>query len=168
MTRANVYVDLDGHEICLGHLDAEERKLLAGLRRRARTKPDWDAFDNYWTAAVPALYKSRGLPLKAVPGTILWRIAQDLSSRLGLAAGLIQPDDYRDELEELIREQFPSRRAFCQATGLSEDMLSHVLAGRKDLSIGTLTKALARIGYRLRIVPGPERQPVARPRKRTG
>ena len=168
MRRANVYVDLGGHEICLEHLDAEERKLLAGLLRRARTKPDWNTFDNYWTAAVPALYKARGLTLKAVPGTILWRIAQDLSSRLGIAAGLVRPDDYRDELEELIREQFPTRRAFCEASGLSEDMLSHVLAGRKDLSIGTLTKALERIGYRLRIVPGPERQPTARARKRTG
>jgi hypothetical protein len=32
-------------------------------------------------------------------------------------------------------------------------MLSHVLAGRKDLSLEALSKALDRIGYRLRIVP---------------
>ncbi len=32
-------------------------------------------------------------------------------------------------------------------------MLSHVLAGRKDLSLAALSKALARIGYRLRLVP---------------
>jgi len=35
--------------------------------------------------------------------------------------------DYRDELEELIRTRFPSQQAFCQATGLSEDMLQPVL-----------------------------------------
>jgi hypothetical protein len=47
-------------------------------------------------------------------------------------------------------------------------MLSHVLAGRKDLSLGALTRALGRIGYRLRIVPAPEPQPAAGTRKRTG
>jgi hypothetical protein len=93
MRQANVYVDLDGREHCLEHLDAEERKLLAGIRRRARTNPDWDAFDNYWTTAVPALYEARGLPRKRVTGTLLWRIAQDLSSRIGIAAGLVLLDD---------------------------------------------------------------------------
>jgi hypothetical protein len=153
MRQASVYVDLDGKAICLEHLDDEERKLLARLRRRARTNPDWDAFDNFWTIAVPALYEARGMDRKAVPRTVLWRIAQDLSGRIAVAAGLARLGDYRDELEELIDEHYPSRRAFCEATGLSEDMLSHVLAGRKDLSLGALTKALKRIGYRLRIVP---------------
>ena len=74
------------------------------------------------------------------------------------AGDLLYPPDYRDELEALIREHFPSRRAFCQATGLSEDMLSHVLAGRKDLSLEALTRALGRIGYRLHITPMPERK----------
>jgi hypothetical protein len=167
MRQAKVYVDLNGDEICLEHLDADEQKLLTRLQRRARMNPDWNAFDNYWTVAVPALYEARGLARKSATRTILWRIAQDLSSRLGIAAGLVRLEDYRDELEELIDEKFPSRRAFCQATGLSEDMLSHVLAGRKDLSLGALTKALERIGYRLRIVPMPEMQR-AETRKRTG
>lgn len=153
MSQPNVYVDLDGREFCLEHLDAEECKLLVRIRRRAKTNPDWDAFDNYWTKVVPAFYEARGLARKEVPGTLLWRIAQDLSSRLGIAAGLVRPDDYQGDLEDLIREQFDSQRAFCKATGLSEDMLSHVLAGRKDLSLAKLTTALERIGYRLRIVP---------------
>jgi hypothetical protein len=168
MRQAKVYVDLDGNQMCLEHLDAEERKLLARLRRRARTEPDWDAFDNYWTAALPAFYRDRGLARRAVPRTFLWRIAQDLSSRLGIAAGLVRPDDYNGDLEELIRAQFPSRREFCEATGISEDMLSHVLAGRKHLSLEALTKALEQIGYRLRIVPAPERQAAKRARKQTG
>lgn len=49
------------------------------------------------------------------------------------------------------------------ATGLSEDMLSHVLAGRQDLSLAAMTKALERIGYRLRIVPALKPQLPARP-----
>ncbi len=167
MRQASVYVDLDGHELCLEHLDPDERKLLARIRRRARASPDWDAFDNYWTNAVPTFYEARGLPRKEVPGTLLWRIAQDLSSCLGIAAGLVRPDDYQGDLEDLVRGKFASQRAFCEATGPSEAMLSHVLAGRKDLSLAKLTGALARIGYRLRIVPMPE---CARPReqKQTG
>ena len=167
MRRPSVYVDLDGREICLEHLGADERKLLARLRQRARNNPDWDAFDNYWTAAVPALYEARGLARKAVPQTILWRIAQDLSGRIALAAGLARNGDYRDDLEDLVRDNFPSRRAFCEATGISEAMLSHVLAGRKDLSVKALTAALARIGYGLRIVRLPAEE-IAAARKRTG
>jgi hypothetical protein len=148
-------LDLDGREICLGHLDAEERKLLARIRRRARTHPDWDAFDNYAFRAVGEFYDARGVPRTVSRDGVLFRVALDLSSRLGIAAGLVRPDDYQGDLEDLIREKFATQRAFCKATGISEDMLSHVLAGRKDLSLEALTKALGRIGYRLRIVPAP-------------
>ncbi len=158
MKRTEAYEDLDGHSILLTALDARERDLIARLQRRARANPDWNAFDNYWTKAVPAFYATRGLKGKAILGTAGWRIAQDLSSRLGLAQGYIEPDDYHSQLENLIREHFPSRRAFCRATGLGEDMLSHVLAGRKDLSLSALTAALARIGYTLRILPAPKRK----------
>jgi hypothetical protein len=161
MKLADVYIDLDGHEFALAGLDPEERQLVTRLRRRARTNPDWDAFDNYWTVAVPAFYKRRGLAPTAVPRTIPWRIAQDLSSRLGIVAGTIRPPDYRDQLEDLVLNHFPSRSAFCEATGLSAAMLSHVLAGRKDLSLASLTQALERIGYQLRITPVVEK-------KRTG
>jgi hypothetical protein len=153
MKQSDVYIDLDGQEISLVHLDAAERKLVARLLRRARIHPDWDAFDNWWTRAVPTFYEGRGLARQRVRRTVPWQIAQDLSARLGIAAGCVRPDDYQGELEDLIRDKFPSRRAFCQATGISEDMLSHVLAGRKDLSLAKLTEALGRIGYRLRIVP---------------
>jgi hypothetical protein len=63
--------------------------------------------------------------------------------------------DYRDQLADLIRTRFKSRRAFCKKTGLSETMLSHVLCGRKHLAVDTLMKALRRIGFQLRIVPQP-------------
>lgn len=156
MKPADVYVDLDGTEFALAGLEAEEKRLIARLRRRARANPDWNAFDNYWTAAVPAFYQARGLARKHVPRTIAWRIAQDLSGRLGIAAGLIRPPDWLGDLEELVLEHYPSRRAFCEATGLSKDLLDQVLAGRADLSLNTLTEALARIGYRLTIVPAPQ------------
>jgi hypothetical protein len=168
MKRLEVYVDLDGREIALTGLDADERRLVARLRRRAQTHPDWTDFENYWMREVGTFFDARGMTRRASRQSAPFRIAQDLSDRLGLAAGLVRPDDYRDELEDLIREKFPSRRAFCEATGLSEDMLSHVLSGRKDLSLAALTKALERIGYRLRILPAPEPPAAAGNRKRTG
>ncbi len=158
MKRTSVYVDLDGNEIPLDNLDAEERRLLARLRRRARTHPDWCDFDAYWMRSVLGFYDHRGLSRREQVRTVVYRIAQDLGNRLGIAADRIRPPDYRDELEGLIAEHYPSRQAFCRATGLSEDMLSHVLAGRKDFSLAALEQALARIGYRLRIAPDRQRQ----------
>lgn len=155
MNCANVYVDLDGQVFALAELDVEERRLVERLCRRARTHPDWTDFDNYWTRQVGAFYDARGLSRKRTVKTVPFQIAQDLSSRLGIAAGLIQPLDYRDELERLIRERFSSRRAFCKATGLSADLLEQVLSGRQDLALATLTEALAKIGYSLRILPAP-------------
>ena len=75
--------------------------------------------------------------------------------RLAVAQGVARNPDYRDEIEELIRTRFKTRREFCEATGLSEDMLSHVLARRKHIAIDTLSEALSRIGCFLRIVPQP-------------
>jgi hypothetical protein len=161
MKRTDHYVDLEGKPIPLADLDAEERRLVAHLRRRAHIDPDWDAFDNYWTKTVASLYAARGRSWTQARQTVVYQIAQDLSSRLAVRAGLARLPDYRDELEELISAHFPSRRAFCKATGLSEDMLSHVLAGRKDLSLAKLTSALERVGYALHIAP-------ARQRKQTG
>jgi hypothetical protein len=153
MKATEFYVDLDGNRYGLAGLDAEERRLVARLRRRAAGKAGWNAFRNYAVNAVAAFYDARGVPRSKSRESVPWHIALDLCSRLGIAEGSIRPDDYRDELEELIREQFPSREAFCKATGISPTMLSHVLAGRKDLSLAALSKALARIGYRLRLVP---------------
>jgi hypothetical protein len=166
MSKVSVYVDLDGREICLGHLDAEERKLLARLRRRAESHPDWCDFDNYRFRVITEFYDARRVPRKLSRQSVVYRVAQDLSSRLGMAQGLIRPDDYLGDLEELARRKFPSQRAFCDAGGIAPDMLSHVLAGRKELSLGALTTALERIGYRLRIVPVAEVKTAAK--KQTG
>src|SRR5437870_4468606 len=99
MQQASVYVDVAGNEICLEHLDAEERRLLARIRRRARTHRDWDAFDNYWTRAIAEFYDARGVPRTVSRDSVAFRVAQDLSSRLGIAAGVVRPDDYLSDLE---------------------------------------------------------------------
>lgn len=153
MIQANDYVDLKGNFIPVVDLDDEERKLVSQLKRRAKQHPDWNDFENYWTQAVWEFYQPRGLTQKQARATGVYRIAQDLGSRLAIEAGIARAPDYRDELDQLIRTHFPTRRAFCQAAGLSEDMLSHVMAGRKHLAIDTLAQALGRIGFTLKIMP---------------
>jgi hypothetical protein len=159
MTRNEIYVDLRGDQIPLGGLDNEEFELVRALKHRAETHPDWIDFDNYWVGAVADLYDGRGVPRSQSSRTAVFRIAQDLSGRLAMAAGWARAPDYRDELEELIRTRFRTRREFCEATGISEDMLSHVLARRKHMSIEALAHALERIGYDVRITPRPSACP---------
>jgi hypothetical protein len=151
MTKA--YVDLKGNEWHLSRLDADERDLVNELKDRAERDADWYSFGNYWVKRVTSFYEDRGHTRQEIVASIPYRVGQDLASRIGVAQGKMRAPDYREELEALIRSRYQSRRAFCEATGLSEDMLSHVLAGRKDLSIEALSKAMSRIGFAVRLLP---------------
>jgi hypothetical protein len=155
MNHPEPYTDFRGNVIPLCELDAEELTLVKQLREFAAAKPEWTDYQNYYMPAVASFYTPRGLSRREITQTTPWRIAQDLGASIGLAEGRMRPGDYRDELNMLVHTKFKSRRAFCEATGLSEDMLSHVLAGRKNLSIDALTEALGRIGYGVHIAPLP-------------
>jgi len=158
MTSSNVYVDLRGRKILFANLDAEELQLVKTLQEYAKDHPDWLSaeYRNYWPAKVAEFYEARGLSRPETVRTDVYRIAQDIGSRMHVASGHARLSDYRDELETLIQSKFRTRREFCQATGLSEDMLSHVLAKRKHLAVDTLAEALGKIGYALHIVPMPD------------
>jgi hypothetical protein len=155
------YVDLEGREWLLKSLDPAERRLMAKLRKHleacqnSSSKPlqIWCDFDNFWLPLVSKYYAPLGVSPKEIIQTPVYKIAQDMSGRLGIALGLVRKPDYRSRLIEIIESQFKTRREFCDATGISEDMLSHVLSGRKDLSIEALANALDRIGYTIRLVP---------------
>ena len=153
MLLSSNYVNLNGNVISVADLTDAEQKFVAQLKRQARQIGDWNEFWNCWTHAVADFYKDSGLTRKQIRETAVYRIAQDLGSRIAVEAGIARLPDYRDELNTLIRTRFKTRREFCQATGLTEDMLSHVLAGRKHLAIDTLAQALDRIGYALKIMP---------------
>ncbi len=158
MKTAEIYLDLDGNEIALATLDAEERRLIARLRRRARTHPDWTDFDNYWMRELLAFHDARGRSRTALKAHATYRIAQDLSARLGIAAGLVRPDDCASDLAELIRTLFASEAAFCKATGLGREAIDNFVAGRGDIPVEALQQGLERIGYSLRIRPMPVAQ----------
>lgn len=155
MKPTGVYSDLRGRTYHLCDLDESERDLLEVFVQYAQDHPDWGEYSNFRRARISDFYAARGLDRRQTIATPLWRIAQDIGSRLLVAAGYALVPDYRSDLEDLIRENFRTRREFCEATGISEDMLSHVLAGRKHLAIDTLSQALERIGYRLQITPRP-------------
>jgi len=144
------YTDLHGRVYDLDTLNADERKLLRRFRRVVN-QSDTAAYRNRWMHEIAGFYESRGLSRRQIVQTPLYKIAQDLGNRKQIERGEARAPDYRDQLEELIRTRFPTRRAFCEATGLSEDMLSHVLARRKHLSVDRLNEALERIGYGLTI-----------------
>jgi len=156
MAQVNDYVDLKGVSYFLKELDDGQQKLICQLQNYAKKHPDSAGFGNYWMPKVSEFYAARGLTQEEIIRTMVWRIAQDLGSRLAIAEGWTRPGDYRDELEHLIGTRFSTRREFCRAAGLSEDMLSHVLAKRKHLAIDTLTDALERVGYTVHIAPAPE------------
>jgi hypothetical protein len=161
MFTANVYRDLRGETIDVSSLDRDERELVAELLRFAEAHPNARTAEywNFYPQRVGDFYEARGLTRKETTRTLVWRIAQDINGRLMVASGLARLSDYRGELENLILLKYKTRRAFCEATGLSEDMLSHVLAKRKHLGIETLTDALAKIGYTIHITQMPDITP---------
>jgi hypothetical protein len=165
MAHNDTYTDYRGRELSLAGLDDDERNLVQTLQRNAAATADWCKFSNFWSKSVAEFYAARRVSRAKAAKTLPYRIAQDLSSRIGLAAGMMRFPDYRDDLADLIRTRFKNRRQFCKKAKLSEAMLSHVLARRKHLALDTLTKALRRIGCQLHIVPTPEvSEPHARKR----
>jgi hypothetical protein len=156
MAPDNAYIDRKGHVYGLATLAADELDLVRRLQAHAESHSDWFDYHNYWMPELIKFGDSRGITRRELMQTVAYRIAQDLGSRIAIAAGIAKQSDYRGELETLIHTKFRTRREFCEATGLSEDMLSHVLAKRKNLSIDALTEALAHIGYTIHITPLPE------------
>ena len=164
MSEKTKYTDRRGDSLDLSALDRDERALVAELLRFAEAHPDARTAEywNFYPRRVGRFYEARGLSRKATTQTLVWQIAQDINGRLLVAAGLAKDsDDYREKLDALIREKYGSRRKFCELTGISEDMLSHVLAKRKHMSIQSLTSALAKVGYTIQITPIPDTLPPA-------
>ena len=156
------YDDIEGITHDLSLLDEQERELLQDLISSATKHPDarTGEYRNYYIGRVGAFYEARGLSRTEVTKTTVWRIAQNIAGRLLVASGIARDsDDYRDKLDQLIRDKFGNRRQFCEATGISEDMLSHVLAKRKHLSIQSLSDALGKIGYTIDVAPMPDISP---------
>jgi hypothetical protein len=155
--RETHHTTLGGDVISLKGLDREERRLLKEIRAFLKDNQDWAIYGSFWVKKVGDLYGQRGVSRSVSKNSPLFRVALDLGSRLGVKQGWMRaPDptrDIREQLSRLIRTKFRTRRAFSRETGIAEDLLGQVMAGRKHLAMDTLTNALRRIGYRIEIVP---------------
>ena len=154
--RRNIYTTLHGHELDLAFLTPEESTIFVTAHKAYVDSPEWLDFKQKWLNEVVQLYDRQQLSRRETVLKPLYRAVQDLGSRLMVNAGYARMPDYRQQLLSIIETKFDTRREFCEAAGVTEDMLSHVLKGRKDLSIGALEELLGKIGYGLSLVPIPK------------
>lgn len=149
------HTTLHGLNLDLASLTQEEAAVLDQAHRAYLESPEWHEFKQKWLNEVLRIYDRQNLPRREAITRPLYRAVQDLGSRLMVQGGYAKMPNYREQIQAIIEAKFENRREFCEATGLSEDMLSHVLRGRKDVSLATLTDSLQKIGYALAIVPLP-------------
>ncbi len=130
-----VYRTITGRVVPLTGLSATERKFLGQVRRKYHARPQWTKFASWWTVE----FDRSGLP----DSSVVYRLCDDLESRLGIAQGKVAPPDYRDFLADVIEERYKSRYEFCKEIGFDQGYLSRVLAGQADLSMAMLRKLLS-------------------------
>ena len=70
-------------------------------------EPNWDGFTAFWLAHVDRLQPK--LTHKEITETPIFKICEDMDSRLAIKGGYAASSDYRDELQMIIDEDFPSR-----------------------------------------------------------
>jgi hypothetical protein len=151
-----IYTTLQGLELDLASLTSEEASLFEEAVKAYEESPEWLPFKQKWLNAALGIYDRQKVPRREAIARPLYKAIQDLGSRLMVQAGYAKMPSYREQIAAIIEAKFDTQRAFCEATGFPEDMLSHMLRGRKDVSIDTLTDILGKIGYGLRIVPLPK------------
>jgi hypothetical protein len=132
------YRTITGRRVDLGKLSAEEKKFLAKILKEYRRAPEWSAFTRRWLGDLFAA--------KLAKDSAVWRVCQDLDSRLGIEQGKVAPPDYRDHLADLIEEKFGSRYRFCRDHGIDQSHLGKILAGKTDPSMAFLEKILGLLG----------------------
>src|SRR3990172_2986594 len=101
MIQTQTYTDLRGFPIDTSSLDNEERRLIEHVQQFAKDHPDARTaeYENFWFRRVGDFYLARGLNRREITRTTVWQIAQDVNSRLLIAAGLAKRREYRDDLE---------------------------------------------------------------------
>src|SRR4051812_31274842 len=122
MFKANSYKDVHGESLDVSTIDGDERRLISKILSFAEKHPDpkTSEYWNFYVKQVGDFYQNRGFSRQKVIETVVWRIAQDINGRMLIAAGMAGRGDYRSELENLILTRFKTRRAFSEATGISE------------------------------------------------
>ncbi len=140
-----IYRTITGRPIDLGSLNAAERKFLTAVLAKYRRHPEWSKFASWWLAE----FDKTGL----ADTSSVYRICQDLESRLGIQQDKVAPPDYRDSVADLIEMLYGSRYRFCKKHNIDQGHLSRVLHGRTEPSMGLLLKILEALEAALVIQP---------------
>ncbi len=143
------YTTLKGEKFDLDSLPEEQSNLWEKAEGYFQTAPEWTDFSTFWLRKVAKTFE--GLDRSEIVKMPIFKLCQDLESRLGIEQGYTREADYRDALRELIEVTFPSRYAFCKATGVNEGFLSHILRKDKNFSIPNLQEILEKMGYEMQI-----------------
>lgn len=128
-------------------LSREEKAVYEKVYSLFEKNPDWPEFSTYWKDKLMEEFKNKGT--EEIVSLPIFRICQDLSSRLGIKQGYIREVDYRDKLLEIIDRNFRSRYEFCRKVGIDEGFLSKILRNQRSLSLDNLTRILEKIGYEI-------------------
>ena len=133
----------------LAALPPEQQSVYEAVWNFYQYALDWDTFTAFWLAQIDRLHPQ--LSRKEITETPLFKICEDMDARLAINQGYTRPGDYRDELQSIIEQKFPSRYAFCQTVGLDEGYLSRVLNKRQHISMKKLAYILDALGYEVTI-----------------
>ena len=133
----------------LDALPPDQQRMYEAVWEFYQREPDWDTFTAFWLAHIERLHPQ--LTRQEITETSIFNICEDMDARLAIHQGYTRPSDYRDELQRLIEQKFPSRYAFCQTIGLDEGYLSRVLNKRQHISMKKLAHILDAIGYEVTI-----------------
>jgi hypothetical protein len=148
----NPYKTITGRTLDVSVLSSTEKRALETLTEAYDRRPDWEEFSDLWQDTLrPILSKLR--PPEKRTRHPLYRIAQDLEMRLGIAQGAVAEPDYRDYLLDQIEDQFGSRYRFCKKADIPEAFLSQVLSGKKDFSVEMLRRAARTLNLGLALLP---------------
>lgn len=141
------YQTLSGQEFDLDLLSPEEQTVLKEVRKYYETSPPWGEFSDFWLRESQKLWE--GKDRRKTARSPLFKIFQDMGSRLGIKQGYVRKEDYRDRLLEIIEENFVSWYRFCQETGVDEGFLSRILHKKRHFSMETLSQVLDKLGYEI-------------------
>ncbi len=146
----NLYKTLNGEVFNLDGLPAEQRTVYSEVKSFYDVNTEWTEFTNLWMSKIREVFSDK--PPSAVVGEPLYKICQDLESRLGIRQGYTREPDYRDLLADIISLHFGSRYRFCKEIGVDEGYLSSVLNKKKNLSLEKLQEILNRTNYRIAFI----------------
>lgn len=143
---------MNGDAVDIDALPREQKEIYHRVRRFYDQRPDCNQFSAFWIREMTELENKMAHPtMRAVDRRTLrnritnwsiWRICEDLTSRLAIEQGVERARDYVDDLAELIDGKYPSRYAFCNAVGLDEGYLSRVLNRKQRISLRKLERIL--------------------------